>query len=456
LRNRQLPDRVVPVVPPRANHPRTPAPSPEEHLGFFGTVRKKLSDLFSAISLNTTSYDQVTMEETFIGEGGPLTSTPQDEAQDVPRPAPRIRKTPPPALPMTRVERPVLVPRSDARTPIPRSDARTPMPVVFERDDDVQYDEPLPRLSRPVPRFCSKAKLEQPEATPDMPEPVINNYHNCSFGSTGAPDQRRRPNLPKFDETKVDIEAYFSNFEAIMKGWSDGEKVAALRERLEGGAAKVLAHMDLQGCEVDYQSLKDALERHYVGERSHWMTKLRDAHRETGESLDDLAFRISLYSKRAYGALQTDLGLQFYLALRESPLGDRLYQYKDRPLDEILHQAKSYENHLISTNQPVLNRSQPAAVAAVSANFEATGGYSDSSMNDRAGGRGGRRGGRWAGRGMQRYSSQDRRLDNNEKKCYLCRRSDHLWRECSYARKHFSSEFGNASSSPDSNDTLNH
>jgi hypothetical protein len=67
---------------------------------------------------------------------------------------------------------------------------------------------------------------------------------------------------------------------------------------------------------------------------------------------------------QAYGKKQHDLGRHFYFARRDGPLGDKLYEYKDKPLEDVLHTARSYENHLLATNQPVENR-QPLQIAAV-------------------------------------------------------------------------------------------
>jgi hypothetical protein len=218
------------------------------------------------------------------------------------------------------------------------------------------------------PRFLPPEDeyYDAPENATAMPT-VVNNYSNCSFGAgTQESLHRKRTRIPVFDDSKLDVEAYLANFKAVTKDWTKDEKLTALREKLEGRAAKVLASLDLQGKVVTFDVLVLALEQNYIGEKSLWMTKLRDARREDGESIDDLAFRLSLYSKRAYGALQPDLGVQFYLALRDSPLGDKLHAYKDQPLDEILKQAISYENHLLSTNQLVLSPSpSQSSVAAL-------------------------------------------------------------------------------------------
>jgi hypothetical protein len=144
--------------------------------------------------------------------------------------------------------------------------------------------------------------------------------------------------------------------------WSAEEKLTLLRAKLTGKAARILAVLDLRGTPVTFDILVAELERHYVGEHSEWVAKLRDVRREEGESLDDLAIRISLYSKRAYCRLQPDLGLQLYLALRESPLGDKLFEVKDQPLPEVLKKAKSYEAHLLAINQPVISHQNVAAM----------------------------------------------------------------------------------------------
>jgi hypothetical protein len=147
----------------------------------------------------------------------------------------------------------------------------------------------------------------------EVARPVVNNYTNCTFGSNTASSSSKgrkyKSNVPKFDDTKLDIEAYMANFNAITETLPPVEKLALLREKLEGRAAKVLASLDLQGEIVTFDSLVTALEKHYVGEKSEWVAKLKDVRREEGESIEDLAFRISLYSKRAYGRLQPDLTL---------------------------------------------------------------------------------------------------------------------------------------------------
>jgi hypothetical protein len=61
LRGRQLPG-AVPVVPPC--EPQAETPYRHSVQAIWGTIRKKLTDIFSAMILNTTSYEEVPMEET--------------------------------------------------------------------------------------------------------------------------------------------------------------------------------------------------------------------------------------------------------------------------------------------------------------------------------------------------------------------------------------------------------
>jgi hypothetical protein len=67
---------------------------------------------------------------------------------------------------------------------------------------------------------------------------------------------------------------------------------------------------------VTFGIVIEALEKHYVGERSLWMTKLRDVRREEGESLDDFAFCLSLFSKHAHGSMK-------YLHILHNPICSR-------------------------------------------------------------------------------------------------------------------------------------
>ena len=269
------------------------------------------------------------------------------------------------------------------------------------------------------------------ELLPAADQPtIVNNYSNCSFGSAMPKTDRRTPKVPLYDDTKLDIESYLANFQAMTIGWSSEEKLALLRAKLTGKAAKILAALDLSGSEVTFETLVAELEHHYVGERSEWVARLRDVRREDGESLDELAFRIRLYSKRAYGCLQKDLGLQLYLALRDGPLGDKLFEVKDKDMTEVLQRAKSYEAHLLAINQPTISQDvasaghfPPPSAASLRPNHDTSRG----------------RGTGFRGRGQQRYGSRDRRLSDQERRCFLCRSQDHMWRECPRAAAHFSS-----------------
>ena len=120
LRNRQLPG-AVPVVPPRQStadeqqddddhydvqqtgpgelhsatenqavadsEPPRSRLSQQDPLTLLGTIRKKLADVFSALTIgSTTSHEVVSMEETFIPvEHQPATSTPFDTAHQPPK-----------------------------------------------------------------------------------------------------------------------------------------------------------------------------------------------------------------------------------------------------------------------------------------------------------------------------------------------------------------------------------
>ena len=268
---------------------------------------------------------------------------------------------------------------------------------------------------------------------------VVNNYSNCTFGSKGdKPYTRNRPKMPVFNDREIDIEAYLANFNAMTRNWPPEEKLSLLREKLTGAAGKVLAALDLQGGPVTFDSVVRALEKHYIGERSEWVAKLRDIRRNHDESLDDLAFRLTLYSQRAYGKLQPDLGLQLYLALRDGPLGDRLFDWKDKPLEEVLQRAKSFEAHLLATNQPVFDRSgNQLEVSAVGGDNGRSDGVPRRGTYSRGRGRGrGNFSNRGRG-GQQRYQWHDRRLSNGDRVCNICGAADHLWRQCEVGKSHF-------------------
>lgn len=289
--------------------------------------------------------------------------------------------------------------------------------------------------------------------------PVVNHFHNCTFAADEERNtiRRHRPKLPPFDNTN--LEAYLANFEAVTSGWSQDEKLELLREKLEGRAARVLASLDLQEGPVTYEHLITALEQHFVGERSEWMARLRCITREPMESLDDLAFRIRLYSRRAYGRLQDDLGLQLYLTLREGPLGDRLYEYKDKDLDEVLRRAKSYESHLLATNQPVSTRPETTVGAIDNRGFQPSGlnGLLEANQRGRGnalrGNRGRGFGGR--GRGHERYGNNDRRWTMEDRYCHVCFSNEHFWRDCPTAKQHFQRPADAAPPSDSSNPNLN-
>jgi hypothetical protein len=113
------------------------------------------------------------------------------------------------------------------------------------------------------------------------------NYSHCSFSSKDkehSAGSKRYPKLPVFDDTKLDFESYLANLKAVTPGWTSEERLALLREKLEGRAAKVLANLDLAGGCVTFDQLTTAVEHHYVGERSEWMARLRDVRREPGRA----------------------------------------------------------------------------------------------------------------------------------------------------------------------------
>ena len=435
LRNRQLPG-AVPVVNHGRQMPERQQPT------MLGTVRRKISDMLSALSIaiggSQSPSTQAPVERTPMF----LTSTPLNPRQANPEEA-----------------------FFDALDDMPVTGNTPNMPTLVPWDQDTQFQpsifQPLALPEAQTATSTHPAKFDNVNSGVLNNPKVVNNYTNCSFdGNATESSYTRRPKIPVFDDSKIDLEAYLANFSAITRGWKEEDKLSALRQKLEGRAAKVLANLDLSGTLVTYSVLVSALEQHYIGERSIWMTKLRDVRREEGESLDDLAFRISLYSKRAYGHSLQDLGIQFYLALRDTPLGDKLYAFKDRKLEEILVQAKSYENHLLATNQAVLERPAPIAVAAVGS------GSANSSelppRNESGHGRGRGRGrGSTGHKGGQynRYSGQDRRFDQVERRCYICKSNAHLWKECPYVQRHVDAQTN--SSSPQqtapgaSNDSLN-
>ncbi len=291
-------------------------------------------------------------------------------------------------------------------------------------------------------------------------EPVVNhNYSNCTFkipsgpGTPSASSAFYKPKIPTFNEDDG-WETYLSNFQAITAGWPEQAKLNALREKLTGQALRVLSGLDMSGGVVGFPALVEAITRHYVGERSDWVARLSTITREEGESLDDLAHRIKVWSIRAYGIETPDSGLYMYLALRSTPIGDRLVDFKDLPLDVVLRKAKTYESHLRSNNR-LTGETTPAAVAVtpatptqqakslsregVRANYEqplpipapqqpATqqqqsgiqSGFNTPSPRGRGrGGGGSHRGGR--------YGGSDRRFIRT---CHVCGSEDHLWRQC--------------------------
>jgi hypothetical protein len=62
----------------------------------------------------------------------------------------------------------------------------------------------------------------------------------ASFLMSELSISRKIPKIPVFNDTKIDVEAYLANFNAITK-------LTAICEKLEWKAAKVLANLDIQG-----------------------------------------------------------------------------------------------------------------------------------------------------------------------------------------------------------------
>ena len=482
-------------------------------VNFFGSVRRRLNDAFSMVMYDPdeTSYEAVSMEETRPVEQryeAPNSSTPLDgEGEELaPMPGTTV-DTRTPSRPRSvkydqKLSRTYRAELNAARCTIdepassplytpPGSDehvAQVPWPVVDEALPHAVYSTPTsaavptreqydymvtltglsPVAKQPgPPKETSRDQVTRTSdgltgllpvthagTSTELAPTVVNNYSNCSFDSASSISKGKKiPKVPSFDDTKLDIEAYLANFEAMTTDWTPEEKLNLLRAKLTGKAAKILAALDLRGSPVTFNSLVQELERHYVGERSEWVAKLRDVRREDGEALDELAFRISLYSKRAYGSLQDDLGLQLYLALRDGPLGDKLFEVKDKPLPEVLQRAKSYETHLLALNLPTMSSPQSVATAypRLPTQGERTTENSSGSFSGDFVARGRGRGTR--GRGQPRYGSQDRRFGAGPRRCYVCKSVDHMWKECPQATAHFggSAQPPNVSQNPESN-----
>jgi hypothetical protein len=149
-----------------------------------------------------------------------------------------------------------------------------------------------------------------------------------------------------------------ANFNAVTVGWTPMKNTICC---VKNWMVRLPKYWQAWIC-ID--KLVAALEKHYIDERSEWVAKLRDIKQDPGESLGDLAFRISLYSKQAYGTLQPDLGLQLYLALKDGPLGDKHFEHKDRSLLDVLQHVKSYE--------VVFERNKFEPVAAMAHEMETT------------------------------------------------------------------------------------
>ncbi len=167
----------------------------------------------------------------------------------------------------------------------------------------------------------------QPTGIPQMPagQPAPQ-YHNCTFTlADSTPRERNSKKIPSYDGT-TNLEGCITNFSLLTKGWTDEERLLALREKLKGRAGQVLEGLDLQytavGQIVTLAQLIQALEQTLVGDNSEWLARLNDIKREEGESLEELAHRIRVYSMRAHGTQMGNLGVYFYLALRHTPLGD--------------------------------------------------------------------------------------------------------------------------------------
>ncbi len=269
-------------------------------------------------------------------------------------------------------------------------------------------------------------------------------YHNCTIYQGGNANRQDRSGkrIPEYNGDG-NFEGFLANFYQLTRGWTDDERMLALRERLRGRAAKVLEGLDIQysnsGTLVTLPILIAKLRDTFVGDQTEWLARLRDIRRTDGESLDELANRVVIYNQRAYGVADpAKLGVQFYLALRETPIGEKLALYQKESLDSLLEKAKTFESHLLANNMSVTNQSHPVAVAAMSE--EATLHYTDTDQGANSQrGRGGYRGGYYRGRrGGQRgrggrYSDNDRRFENVV--CHVCGQKGHIWSRCEEAKK---------------------
>ncbi len=236
-----------------------------------------------------------------------------------------------------------------------------------------------------------------------------------------------KPKIPEYSGAE-DWEDYILmlNTAATLANWDDQRCVAELWSRLTGEARQVCAGLSRQPGEMTFQKLTEALRDRFVGDREQYWISLRNARRQQGESLDQLADRLRKLFVRAYPAKSLEqadgeLGYLFYAALCEdTQLTDQIYAERNSTLSGVLQAAKQYELHRKVMEQLIQN----TAVAGNSTEKGETAPAMQEGI-DR---------GRMRVRAVPYIGSPDRRhsqqLQFSVARCYLCDSPQHLQRFC--------------------------
>lgn len=113
------------------------------------------------------------------------------------------------------------------------------------------------------------------------------------------PSTDLRPRLPKFEESKDDIDAYIERFErfSISQGWKEDTWAISLSSLLTGKGLEVYTSMPPEQAS-DYQELKTAVLKRYQLTEDGFRTKFRESKPEQGETVNQFMARLDRYFSR--------------------------------------------------------------------------------------------------------------------------------------------------------------
>jgi hypothetical protein len=212
-----------------------------------------------------------------------------------------------------------------------------------------------------------------------------------------------RPKLPKFDELNDDMDSYLERFEiyATVQNWKPEEWSITLSALLTGKGLQVFTSMPTKDIK-NYHKLKNALLKRYQLTEEGFRRKFRDAHPEDNESAYQFIARIKRYFQRwvelteiekTYDSLQELLIKEQYINTCSTEMKIYLRERAIKDIDELVSLAERYTEARYS-EESTENQTKKQNV------HQAAG------------------------------AKQVHRSQYGEKRCFICKKTNHVAREC--------------------------